>query len=134
MSGRLDALQPAGVFLMRVVLGGIVLGYCVARFSGGMAAFTATVTSLGLPRWMAPVAAWVELLAALMLLIGIKGRLAAAVILAFMLVGIRLHFREGLGGYDAYLSQAAMALTLIFFGAGPWSVDSKVRPASGRRR
>ncbi len=134
MSGRLDGLQPAGIFLLRVVLGGIVLGYCVARFSDGMAAFTGSVTSLGLPRWLAPVAAWVEVLAAAMLVIGLQARLAAAVILLSMLLGLRLHIGQGLSSYDAYLSHAVMALVVMFFGAGPWSVDSKVRPASGRRK
>ena len=134
MAGRLEALQPAGIFLLRVALGGIVLGYCVARFSGGMPAFTAMVTSLGLPQWVAPVAAWLETLAAAMLVIGLQARLAAAVILLYMLLGVRLHFHQGLGAYDAYLSHAAMALALVFFGAGPWSVDSKLRPVSGRRK
>ncbi|MGH9554259.1 MAG: DoxX family protein [Terriglobales bacterium] len=134
MAGRLDALQPTGIFLLRVVLGGIVLAYCIARITGGMPAFTAMVTSLGLPRWIAPVASWVEVVAAAMLVIGLKARLAAAVILLYMLLGIRLHFHGGLAAYDAYLSHAVMALTLIFFGAGPWSVDNKVRPVSGRRR
>ncbi len=134
MGSRLEALQPVGVFLLRVVLGGIVLGYCVARFSGGMAAFTSTVTSIGLPRWIAPVAAWTETLAALLLVIGLGTRLAAAIILLFMLIGVHIHFHAGLGAYDAYLSHAVMALALMFFGAGPWSVDNKVRPASGRRR
>ncbi|MGH9602448.1 MAG: DoxX family protein [Terriglobales bacterium] len=134
MTGRLDALQPAGIFLLRLVLGGIVLAYCFARISGGMSAFTAMVTSLGVPRWIAPVASWVEVLAAAMLVIGLKARLAAAVILLYMLLGIRLHFHQGLATYDAYLSHAVMALTLVLFGAGPWSVDSKVRPESGRRK
>ena len=134
MGGRLEALQPVGVFVLRAVLGSIVLGYCVARFSSGMAAFSATVTSIGLPRWIAPVAAWTETLAAFLLLIGLGTRLAAAITLLYMLLGVRLHFHQGLSAYDAYLAHAAMALALIFFGAGPWSVDSKVRPASGRRR
>lgn len=134
MVRRLEALQPVGIVVLRVVLGGIVFAYGIARFSGGMAAFTATVTSIGLPRWVAPAAAGIELLAALMLIIGLKARLAAAVILLYMLAGIRLHFREGWFAYDAYLSHATMALLLIFFGAGPWSVDNRVRPAYGRRR
>ena len=134
MGGRLEALQPAGVFALRVVLGSIVLGYCVARFSGGMQAFTSTVTSLGLPRWIAHVAAWTETLAAFLLLIGLGTRLAAAIILLFMLIGVRIHFNSGLSAYDAYLAHAAMALALIFVGAGAWSVDNKLRPASGRRK
>jgi putative oxidoreductase len=131
---RLEALQPVGTLALRVVLGGIVLGYCVARFSGGMPAFTSTVASLGLPRWIAPVAAWTETLAALLLVIGLGTRLAAAIILLFMLIGLRIHFNAGLSAYDAYLSHAAMALAVIFFGAGPWSVDAKVRPEYGRRK
>ena len=134
LSQRLASLQPVGIFVMRVVLGGIVLAYVVARVSGGMGAFTATVTSLGLPRWVAPVASWTELLAAAMLVIGLQTRLAAAIIFVLMAVGIRLHFHEGLSGYDAYLSRAVMAVTLVFFGAGLWSIDNKSRPASGRRR
>ncbi len=133
MVRRLEALQPAGVFLLRVVLGGIVLAYCVARFSGGMPAFTSTITALGLPRWIASVAAWTETLAAFLLVIGLGTRLAAAIILLFMLIGVRIHFSTGLSAYDAYLSHAVMALALIFFGAGPWSVDNKVWPLSGRR-
>ena len=134
LSERFASLQPVGIFVIRVVLGGIVFAYAVARFSGGMAAFTAAVTSLALPRWAASVASWVEFSASIMLLIGLQTRLAAAIILLFMVLGIRIHFREGLGGYDAYLSHAAMALALVFFGAGPWSIDNKSRSASGRRK
>ena len=134
MASRLETLQPAGIFLLRVVLGGIVLAYGVTRFAGGMPAFTTMVTSLGLPRWIAPVASWIELLAAAMLVIGLKARVAAAVVLLYMVLGVRLHLQEGLAFYDAYLSHAVIALALIFFGAGPWSVDSKVQPEYGRRK
>ncbi len=134
MFRRLDALQPAAIVLVRVALGGIVLAYCFARITGGMPAFVNLVTSLGLPRWIAPVASWIELLAAAMLVIGFKARLAACVILLYMLMGVRLHFAQGLSAYDAYLSHAAMALAVMAFGAGPWSVDKRVRPVSGRRR
>lgn len=134
MARRLEALQPAGIFVLRLALGGIVLAYSVTRFASGMGAFTAVVVSAGLPRWMSPVAAGIELLAALMLIIGLKARAAAAAILVYTLVGLRLHFQQGFFAYDAYLAHAAMALVLIFFGAGPWSVDSKVRPEYGRRK
>ncbi|HSA93332.1 MAG TPA: DoxX family protein, partial [Terriglobales bacterium] len=92
------------------------------------------LTPLGLPNWLAPAASWVELLAAAMLVIGLQTRVAAAIILVFMGIGLRIHFREGLAGYDAYLSHATLALALVFFGAGPWSIDNKSRPATGRRR
>jgi len=131
---RSDALPPIATFLLRFVLGGIVLTYSVARITGGMPAFTAMVTSLGFPRWIAPAAAWVEVVAAAMLVIGFKARLAAAVILVYMLLGVRLHFAQGLSAYDAYLSHAVMALVVIVFGAGPLSVDNRVRPVSGRRK
>jgi putative oxidoreductase len=131
---RSDALPPIATFLLRVVLGGIVLTYAVARITGGMSAFTAMVTSIGFPKWIAPVAAWVEVVAAAMLVIGFKARLAAAVILVYMLLGVRLHFAQGLSAYDAYLSHAVMALAVIVFGAGPLSVDNRVRPVSGRRK
>lgn len=134
LSQRLASFQPVGIFAMRVVLSGMVLAYGIARLSGGMAPFTAAVTSIGLPRWVAPAASWIEILAAAMLVIGLQTRLAAAVIFLFMGIGIRLHFREGLAGYDAYLSHATLALALVFFGAGPWSIDNKSRPASGRRK
>ncbi|MGH9530970.1 MAG: DoxX family protein [Terriglobales bacterium] len=134
MSGRLDALQSAGIFLLRVVLGGIVLAYCFSRITGGMTAFTTMVTSLGLPSWIAPVASWVEVLAAALLVVGLQTRLAAAVILLYMILGVRLHFGQGLAAYDAYLSHAVMALAVVFFGAGPRSVDNKVRATSGRRK
>ncbi|HXE90278.1 MAG TPA: DoxX family protein [Terriglobales bacterium] len=134
LSQRLASLQPVGIFVMRVALGGIVLAYTVKRLSGGMAAFTSVVTSLGLPRWLAPAASWIELLAAAMLIIGLQTRLAAAVIFLFMAIGVRIHLGESLSSYDAYLSHAVMALALVFFGAGPWSIDNKSRPASGRRR
>lgn len=134
LSQRLASLQPVGIFVMRVVLGGIVLVYTVKRLSGGLAAFSSVLTPLGLPNWLAPAASWVELLAAAMLVIGLQTRVAAAIILVFMGIGIRIHFREGLAGYDAYLSHATLALALVFFGAGPWSIDNKSRPATGRRR
>jgi putative oxidoreductase len=134
MFRRLEALQPAATFLLRVVLGGIVLAYCIVRIMGGMPAFTTMVISLGLPRWVAPVGAWVELLAAAMLVIGLQARVAATVILVYMLLGVKLHYAQGLGAYDAYLSHAAMAIAVMAFGAGPWSVDNRVQPVSGRRK
>ncbi len=135
MHQRLEALQPAGVFVLRVVLGGILVAHGYGKLFGGMEKFASTISALGLPRSLAPVAAWAEFLAGLLLVIGLFARLAALVGLLHMLAGIWAHRKDGFYyGWDFPLALAAMALALMFFGAGPWSVDSKVRPASGRRR
>jgi putative oxidoreductase len=135
LSQRFASLQPVGILVMRVVLGGILLAHGYAKLFGGMEKFTSPVIALGLPRWTAPVAAWAEFLAGVLLVIGLFSRLAAFVGLVHMLVGIWAHRKEGFFyGWDFPLALVAMSLALLFFGAGPWSIDNKSRPASGRRR
>jgi len=120
---------------MRLVLGAILLAHSYSWLFGGMEKLAATVTALGLPRWAAPVAAWAELLAGFLLVIGLAARLGALISFLHMLLGVWAHRKEGfLGGYDFPLALATISFALIFFGAGPLSVDSRTRPATGRRK
>ncbi len=135
LSDRLASLQPVGIFVMRVVLGAILLAHGYVKLFGGMEKFTSTVVALGLPRWAAPAAAWAEFLAGFLLVIGLIARLAALLGLLHMLAGVWAHRKDGFFyGWDFPMALAAMALALVFLGAGPWSIDNKSRPATGRRK
>ena len=128
MDDFLDRLQPLGLLILRVVLGAIMIAHGYHKVFGGMHQFQAMVQHLGMPGWMAYLAAAAEFGGGILVLAGALTRYAAVAIFIDMGVAIsKVHLKNGLtgnGGYEFPLSLAAIAFALIFFGAGPIAIDA----------
>jgi len=123
----LERLQPLALLVLRFVLGAIMIAHGYGKVFGGMQRFVHMVSGLGIPGWMAYLAAAAEFGGGILLVLGLITRIAAAAVLIDMLVAIaKVHFKNGLvgqGGYEFPLAVAGIALSLIFFGAGPIALD-----------
>lgn len=123
----LDRVQPLGLFILRVVLGIIMVVHGYHKVFGGLHHHAQFVASLGMPAWLGYVSAFTEFLGGIALVAGVLTRIAALAVCADMCVAIaKVHWHNGLtgqGGFEFPLSLAAIAFALIFAGAGPISVD-----------
>ena len=124
----LDRVQPFALFVLRLVLGIIMVAHGASKVFGGMSHHVQTVTSLGLPGWMAYLSAAAEFFGGILVIAGFLIRFAALAITINMIVAIwKVHWKNGLmadHGYQFPLALAAIAFALIFFGAGPIAFDS----------
>ena len=137
----LDRLQPLALVVMRVVLGVIMVAHGYHKVFGGLAQGSHMVGSMGLPAWLGYVAAFTELIGGLMILAGFFTRPAAFALCIDLVVAIwKVHWRNGLmgspdhAGFEFPLALAALAVGLIFFGAGPISIDHVLRGGGGSKR
>ena len=123
----LDRVQPLGFFILRVVLGIIMVVHGYHKVFGGLHHHAQFVASLGMPAWLGYVSAFTEFLGGIALIAGVLTRIAAFAVCIDMCVAIaKVHWHNGLtgqGGFEFPLSLAAIAFALIFIGAGPISVD-----------
>ena len=123
----LDRLQPLALLLLRAALGAIFIAHGAQKVFGGIKGFEGMVSGLGFPWWMAFVVAAVEFGGGILVLVGFLTRLAALAIFTEMCGAIvKVHLPHGLKGPQGFefpLACAAIAFALIFFGAGPISLD-----------
>jgi putative oxidoreductase len=123
----LDRVQPLGFFILRVVLGVIMVVHGYHKVFGGLHHHAQFVASLGMPAWLGYVSAFTEFLGGIALIAGVLTRFAAFAVCIDMCIAIaKVHWHNGLtgpGGFEFPLSLAAIAFALIFTGAGPISVD-----------
>ncbi len=131
----LDRLQPLALLVMRLVLGGVMLGHGYHKVFGGLQHHAQFVASLGLPAWTGYLSSFVEFFGGLLLLIGLFTSCAAFAICIDLSVAIaKVHFHNGLmgnGGYEFPLALAALAFALIFFGGGAIALDHIRAPGGG---
>lgn len=129
-----DRLQPLALFVMRLVLGAIMVGHGYPKVFGGLHHHAQFVASLGLPAWTAYLSAFAEFFGGILVLIGLFIRCAALAICIDLSVAIaKVHIHKGLmgqGGYEFPLALATLAFALIFFGGGPIAFDH-VRTSGG---
>jgi putative oxidoreductase len=92
------------------------------------------MASMGIPAWLAYVAAFTEFLGGLLILAGFFTRPVAVAICIDLGVAIwKVHVHNGLmgspdrPGYELPLAVATLAFALIFFGGGPISLDHVLR-------
>ena len=127
----LDRLQPLALLLMRLALGVIMLVHGSHKVFGGLHHHAQFVASLGLPAWTGYLSSFTEFLGGLLVIAGLFTRAAAFAICINMAVAIvKVHWHNGLSGdhgFEFPLSLAVLAFTLIFFGAGPISIDHILR-------
>ena len=124
----LDRMQPLALVALRLTLGIIFIGHSSHKVYGHLHDYTGFITSLGIPAWLAYVSAFTEFLGGILLIMGLLTRLAAFALLIDMSVAIaKVHWKHGLmgaGGYEFTLALWTMCFALIFFGAGPISIDA----------
>jgi putative oxidoreductase len=124
----LDRLQPLALLVLRVVLGAVMIAHGYPKVFGGLQRHVHMVSNLGLPGWLAYVSALAEFGGGILLVVGLLTRCAAFAVLIDLAVAIwKVHWKNGFtapGGYEFPLALAAIAFALIFFGAGPISLDA----------
>jgi len=122
-----NRLQPLAQFLMRIVLGAIMIAHGFHKVFGGFHHHMDTVGSLGLPSWLAFLSAGTEFFGGIALVLGLFTRFFAAAMVIEMAVAIwKVHFKNGLvgqGGYEFPLALATIAFALLCFGGGPWGFN-----------
>lgn len=124
----LDRLQPLALLVLRLVLGSIMIGHSYWKVFGGEHKYVGFITSMGLPWWSAYLSMAAEFGGGILLIAGLLTRFVALTLVIDMAVAmVKIHFKNGLlgdNGYQFPLSLAAIAFALIFFGAGPMSLDA----------
>jgi putative oxidoreductase len=123
----LDRLQPLALLVLRLVLGIVMIAHGYPKVFGGLQRHVHFVSSLGMPGWLAYLSALAEFGGGIFVILGLLTRVSALAILIDLIVVIwKVHWKNGLtgqGGYEFPLALAAIAFALIFFGAGPISLD-----------
>jgi putative oxidoreductase len=123
----LNRAQPFALVVLRVALAAVLIAHGKAKIFGGMAAHKHFVASLGMPGWLGYFSAGTEFFGGILLLVGLITRFAGLAVTFEMLVAIvRVHLKNGLTGdhgYEFALMVGVAAFVLIFFGAGPISMD-----------
>ena len=124
----LDRLQPLALLVMRVALGAIMVAHGAQKiFGGGMQNTERIVSGIGFPWWVTYLVAVTELGGGVLVLVGLLTRLGALGIFVELCVAIaKVHWKSGLrgpNGFEFPMACAAIAFALIFFGAGPISLD-----------
>ena len=127
----LDRLQPLALLVVRLALGVVMLAHGYQNSFRHLHDHVHMVVNLGLPAWLGYVSSFTEFFGGLLILAGFFTRFAAVAICIDLLVAIwKVHWRNGLTGdhgYEFPLALAALAFALIFFGAGPISMDHVLR-------
>lgn len=133
----LDRMQPLALLLMRAILGAVMIGHGYHKVYGHLHDFAGFVASLGIPAWLAYVSAFTEFVGGMLVIAGLVTRCAAFAILIDLCVAIaKVHWKHGFmgnGGYEFPLALCGLAFALIFFGAGPISLDA-IRRGGGWAR
>jgi putative oxidoreductase len=130
--------------LLRIAVGLVFLphGWSKVFGSGGPAAFADNLPGYGIPSFLGYIAAWTELLAAPLLILGLLVRIDAFLLACTMAVAVfvvqlpdALHdvppgtptLFAALGGIELPLSLLAASLALVLLGAGRFSLDGVLR-------
>jgi putative oxidoreductase len=122
---------------MRIVLGIIMLAHSWSKVTN-ISHHVGLVQSLGMPGWLAYLSAAAEFGGGIAVLVGLLTRLGALGIAIDLAVAIeKIHWKNGLrgpNGMELPLAVATLAFALIFFGAGPISLDGIVFRGRGGKR
>lgn len=127
----LDRLHPLALLGLRLALGAIMISHGAQKLFGGMPSLMGMLNKLGIPAWMGYLTVAAEFGGGILIVAGLLTRLAALAVLIDMAVAIlKVHLPNGLRGagpgrvgYEFPLACVAIAFALIFFGAGPISLD-----------
>lgn len=147
---------PGATILIRLVVGGVFLSEGVQKFLYPAALGAGRFARIGIPapEVMGPVVGGLEIVAGLLLLVGVLTRPTAAVMLIQMLVAITstkgpVLLGRAFGGFSlqkldqygflSFMHEARTDLLMIFClafllaaGAGKWSIDARVMRGTPR--
>ena len=130
----LDRLQPLALLVLRLVIGAIMIAHGYGKVFGGFSHVHDMVQHIGFPGWTAYLLAGTEFVGGILIIVGLLTRFVAVAMLIDMSVAIwKIHWHNGFkgpGGFEFPLAVAAIAFTLIFFGAGPIALDA-IRKGGG---
>jgi putative oxidoreductase len=121
-----------GKLILRVTLGILILLHGIAKIMGGPGPIMSMVAKVGLPPSLGYLVYVGEVLAPVLLIVGVWSRLAAAIIAINMVVAVWMAHRSQLfdlastGGWALELQAMFLmtAIALIFLGAGRYSLGS----------
>lgn len=116
--------------LLRVVLGVIFMAHGISKFQMGLVNVEGWFSSIGVPGFMAYVAAIIELVGGAMLILGLFTRVVSALFVVLMLGAIvTVKLSAGLlgnnetAGYELDLALMMISVYLLAEGPGSLSVD-----------
>lgn len=119
-----------GKLILRLTLGILILFHGVSKITGGPGNIMSMVAKVGLPAELGYLVYVGEVIAPVLLIVGVWSRLAAAIIAVNMVVAIWLAHKSQLfsfastGGWALELQGMFLmtAVALVFFGAGRFSL------------
>lgn len=122
-----------GKLILRVTVGGLMLFHGVAKLQSGIGGISGMLAAKGLPTFLAYGVYVGEIVAPLLLIVGLFTRPAAAVFVFNMIVAVALAhpgdlFKVGEHGGWALELQGFYILTALvvaLIGPGAWSIDAK---------
>lgn len=125
--------DDAGKLILRLVLGILILLHGLAKLRHGVGFISDQLAQAGLPTIFAYLVYIGEVLAPLMVIVGLAGRLGALIIAANMVVAIllvhtgQLHSLNQTGGWALELQGMFLfsALALFFMGSGRFSLGGR---------
>lgn len=138
MAKYLDDLQPWSALLLRLVLGTAMLyngwdkvvphgGFHGNNTFSALQHWNSFVLHLGMPAWLGTVSALTEFAGGFCLLLGFLTRLFALLVAINMLVAIaKVNIHHGYTGSQYSIALTAIALMLLFFGAGALALDRRI--------
>jgi putative oxidoreductase len=129
MSKWFNSLQPLGALILRLALGlsMAVHGYQKVVPHGALNHYAHYIATLGIPYWLGYVSAFTEFVGGILLVIGLLTRFAAALVAINMLVALfAVGIHQGFGIYNYIIALTAIAIMLLFYGAGAMALDRKI--------
>lgn len=123
-----------GLLILRVIIGGIFIVHGVMKFMAGEDALEGVGSAMELigidfmPMVWGALAAAVEILGGVALIVGFGTRIASALLLFVMIIATVVKIDAGADfgpGISHPLKMCGVFLALIFLGAGQYSIDKK---------
>lgn len=130
---RHDTLQDAGKLLLRLLLGGLLLFHGVSKIVQGIDFITGAISQHGLPGALGYLVYAGEVVAPILLILGLWTRIGALLVIANMLVALAVaHTAQFFslsksGGYALELQAFYLftAVAIAILGAGRWGLGGK---------
>jgi putative oxidoreductase len=135
LCSTLNRGRPAAPLVLRVVIGGLFIWHGIDKFDAGISMVEEMFTMWGVPApgLTAPLTAIIEIVAGIMLVLGLGTRVAAMA-LSVVMVGALIYVKQDLGiissepmpGAELDLALLAGLVAIIVMGPGRLAVDPMI--------